>query len=256
MCSIFCSRNNYAVEPKSIPQYLFRQLFENESSTYTYLLADLATKQALIIDPVVDTVERDAKLIQQLGLKLRYAVNTHVHADHITGSGELKKKFPDCKSVISNESGAKADIYMKDGELIQIGETGKTPVILECRATPGHTNGCMSFVWHKNTSVFTGDTLLIRGCGRTDFQQGSSDKLYTSIQTKIFTLPDDYRVYPAHDYTGQLYSSILEEKTHNSRLTKSRDEFIQIMANLKLSHPKQIDKALPANLMCGLQGDV
>ncbi|CAF4856305.1 unnamed protein product, partial [Rotaria magnacalcarata] len=140
MCSIFCSRNNYAVEPKSIPQYLFRQLFENESSTYTYLLADLATKQALIIDPVVDTVERDAKLIQQLGLKLRYAVNTHVHADHITGSGELKKKFPDCKSVISNASGAKADIYMKDGELIQIGETGKTPVILECRATPGHTN--------------------------------------------------------------------------------------------------------------------
>ncbi|CAF2710800.1 unnamed protein product [Rotaria sp. Silwood2] len=237
-------------------KHMLRQLFEPESSTYTYLLADLTTKEALIIDPVIDTVERDAKLIQQLGLKLRYAVNTHVHADHITGSGKLKTLFPECKSVLSDKSGAKADIYVKDGEFIKIGESSKTPLTLECRATPGHTNGCMSFVWHDYGAVFTGDTLLIRGCGRTDFQQGSSDTLYTSIQTKLFILPDYYLVYPGHDYTGQTCSSILEEKTHNPRLTKSREEFIEIMANLKLSYPKQIDKALPANLVCGLQGDV
>ncbi|CAF3488625.1 unnamed protein product [Rotaria sp. Silwood1] len=237
-------------------KHILRQLFEHESSTYTYLLADLTTKEALIIDPVIDTVERDAKLIQQLGLKLRYAVNTHVHADHITGSGKLKILFPGCKSILSIESGAKADIYVKDGEFIKIGESDKTPLTLECRATPGHTNGCMSFVWHDYGAVFTGDTLLIRGCGRTDFQQGSSDTLYTSIQTKIFTLPDHYLVYPGHDYTGQTCSSILEEKTYNPRLTKSREEFIEIMANLKLSYPKQIDKALPVNLVCGLQGDI
>ncbi|CAF1121234.1 unnamed protein product [Adineta ricciae] len=237
-------------------KHLFRQFFEHESSTYTYLLADLSTKEALIIDPVIDTAERDAKVIQQLGLKLRYAVNTHVHADHITGSGKLKTLLPECKSVISSVSGAKADIYVRDGEVIKIGESGKTPISIECRSTPGHTNGCMTFVWHEGGAVFTGDALLVRGCGRTDFQQGSSDTLYTSIQEKIFTLPDHYVVYPAHDYTGQTSSTILEEKTFNPRLTKSREEFMDIMANLKLSYPKQIDKALPANLICGLQGDI
>ncbi|UJR14385.1 hypothetical protein I4U23_001382 [Adineta vaga] len=237
-------------------KHLFRQFFEHESSTYTYLLADLTTKEALVIDPVVDTVERDAKVIQQLGLKLRYAVNTHVHADHITGSGKLKALFSECESVLSNVSGGKADVYVGDGEFIKIGESGATPIILECRSTPGHTNGCMSYVWHDYGAVFTGDALLVRGCGRTDFQQGSSDVLYTSIQKQIFTLPDHYNVYPAHDYTGQTCSTILEEKTFNPRLTKSRDEFIEIMANLKLPYPKKIDKALPANLLCGLQGDV
>ncbi|CAF1175699.1 unnamed protein product [Adineta ricciae] len=237
-------------------KHLLRQFFEHESSTYTYMLADLSTNEALIIDPVINTAERDAKVIQQLGLKLRYAVNTHVHADHITGSGKLKTLLPECKSVISSVSGAQADVYVKDGEIIKIGESGKTPISIECRSTPGHTNGCMTFVWHEGSAVFTGDALLIRGCGRTDFQQGSSDTLYTSIQEKIFTLPDHYVVYPAHDYTGQTCSTILEEKTFNPRLTKSREEFMDIMANLKLSYPKQIDKALPANLICGLQGDI
>jgi len=254
--SILHQMKNHLNESESTSKHFFRQLFEHESSTYTYLLADLTTKEALIIDPVINTAERDAKLIQQLDLQLRYAVNTHVHADHITGSGKLKTLFPGCQSVISNQSGAKADIYVKDGELIQIGETGKTPLVLECRATPGHTNGCMSYVWHDYGAVFTGDTLLIRGCGRTDFQHGSSDTLYTSIYTKLFTLPDYYKVYPAHDYTGQTNSTILEEKTHNPRLTKSREEFIQIMADLKLSYPKQIDKAVPANLLCGYQDNV
>ncbi|CAF1352525.1 unnamed protein product [Rotaria magnacalcarata] len=239
-----------------VATHIFRQLYEPVSSTYTYLLADLTTKEALIIDPVIETAERDAKLIQQLGLKLRYAINTHVHADHVTGSGKLKKLLPGCKSVLSNQSGGKADVYVEDGEFIKIGESGKTPLVIESRATPGHTNGCTSFVWHDYGAVFTGDAVLIRGCGRTDFQQGSADKLYTSIQTKIFTLPDHYLVYPAHDYTGQTCSSILEEKTHNPRLTKSREAFIEIMNNLKLDYPKQIDKALPANIICGLQGEI
>ncbi|CAF1019842.1 unnamed protein product [Adineta steineri] len=237
-------------------KHFLRQFFELESSTYTYLLADLTTKEALIIDPVVNTVERDAKIIQQLGLQLRYALNTHIHADHITGSGKLKTLFPGCQSIISNVSGAKADIYIKDGDLIKIGESGKTPIILECRSTPGHTNGCTCFIWHDYGAIFTGDTLLIRGCGRTDFQQGNADQLYTSIHTKIFTLPEYYKVYPAHDYTGQTCSTILEEKKYNPRLTKLREEFIDIMTNLKLCYPKQIDKAVPANLLCGLQNDI
>ncbi|CAF1233351.1 unnamed protein product [Adineta steineri] len=228
-----------------------RQLFEQTTSTYTYIIGDAKSRNALIIDPVVTTVARDVQIIKQLGLHLRYAINTHVHADHITGSGRLKTLIPECRSVISKSSGAKADIYIENGDEIVVGDKNQG-LILECRSTPGHTNGCMSFVWHKGSSVFTGDCLLIRGCGRTDFQQGSADTLYTSIHQHIFTLPDHFTVYPGHDYTGQTTSTVGEEKRHNTRLTKSRQDFTQFMKELKLSYPLQIDKAVPANMICGV----
>lgn len=228
-----------------------RQLFEQTTSTYTYIVADRKSKEAVIIDPVITTVARDVQLLKQLGLNLRYAINTHVHADHITGSGRLKALLPGCKSVIAKVSGAKADVLINDGDVIEIGDKSQ-PLKIECRSTPGHTNGCMTYVWHDGTSVFTGDSLLIRGCGRTDFQQGSSEKLYHSIHKRIFTLPDNFTVYPGHDYTGQTSSTVGEEKRFNTRLTKSQEEFIRFMHELKLSYPHQIDKALPANMVCGI----
>lgn len=234
-----------------------RQLFEQTTSTYTYIVADGKTREAIIIDPVITTVARDMQIMKQLGLTLKYAVNTHVHADHITGSGRLKTLIPGCRSVLSRVSGGKADIYVDDGEKIEIGDKASKDqrLILECRSTPGHTNGCMTFVWHEGAAVFTGDCLLIRGCGRTDFQQGSADKIYTSIHERIFTLPDHFTVYPGHDYTGQTISTVGEEKKYNTRLTKTREEFVTFMKELKLSYPLQIDKALPANLVCGLVPD-
>ncbi|XP_051790764.1 persulfide dioxygenase ETHE1, mitochondrial-like isoform X1 [Erpetoichthys calabaricus] len=227
--------------------HLQQGFFEKESSTYTYLLADKKTKEAVIIDPVLETVERDSRLIQQLQLKLLYAVNTHVHADHVTGSGRLKDVFPGCKSVLSDASGGKADHYVDDGEELRFGNFA-----LEVRKTPGHTNGCITLVL-SNAMAFTGDALLIRGCGRTDFQQGSADTLYYSVQNKIFTLPDDCLLYPGHDYTGQTVTTVEEEKKLNSRLTKPLPEFVELMNNLNLPYPKQIDRALPANLICGIQ---
>lgn len=228
--------------------FLFRQLIEYKSFTYTYLLADLQTKEAILIDPVIETVDRDAKLITDLGLKLKYGVNTHVHADHITGTGKLKEKFKHCQSVISKAGEAKADIHLNEGDKIEFGKFK-----LEARSTPGHTNGCMSFVWHEKEMVFTGDALLIRGCGRTDFQQGNSGTLYNSVHQQILSLPSNFRVYPAHDYTGQTVSTVGEEKQFNPRLSKPKEEFIKIMKELQLPYPKQIDKALPANLVCGIQ---
>jgi len=228
-----------------------RQLFEQTTSTYTYIVADGKTGEAVIIDPVITTVARDVQLLKQLGLNLRYAINTHVHADHITGSGRLKALLPGCKSVIAKVSGAKGDVLINDGDVIEIGNKSQ-PLKLECRATPGHTNGCMTYVWHDGGSVFTGDSLLIRGCGRTDFQQGSSEKLYHSIHKQIFTLPEHFTVYPGHDYTGQTSSTVGEEKRFNTRLTKSQEDFIRFMKELKLAYPHQIDKALPANMVCGI----
>lgn len=159
-----------------------------------------------------------------------------MHADHITGTGQLKKKTNfTVKSVLSVNSGGKADVFVDDGEKIKFGK-----LQLECRATPGHTNGCMSYVLHEAKMVFTGDAVLIGGCGRTDFQQGNASELYERIMNKIFTLPDDYMIYPAHDYNGHTVSTVGEEKKHNPRLTKSKDEFIEIMKNLNLAKPKYI----------------
>lgn len=227
---------------------IFRQLLEYKSFTYTYLLADPDSKEAILIDPVIETAARDAKLVKDLGLKLMYGVNTHVHADHITGTGELKRLLPGCKSVIAEVSQAKADVKINHGDKIKFGKYE-----IEARSTPGHTGGCMTYVWHEKGMIFTGDAVLIGGCGRTDFQEGNSEQLYDSVHNQIFSLPLDYMIYPAHDYTGQTMSTVAEEKDHNPRLTKSKSEFVAIMKNLNLPYPKQIDRALPANMMCGIQ---
>ncbi|XDV40832.1 hypothetical protein PO909_009833 [Leuciscus waleckii] len=226
---------------------LFRQLFESESSTYTYLLADTDTREAVLIDPVLETVDRDLQLINQLGLKLIVAVNTHCHADHITGTGLLKKKVFGLKSGISKHSGATADILLSEGDRITFGKH-----CLTVRETPGHTDGCLTYVTGDQRMAFTGDAILIRGCGRTDFQQGCPKRLYESIHKKIFTLPAHCFIYPAHDYKGQTVSTVDEEKKFNPRLTKTLDEFVNIMNNLNLPKPKKIDISVPANLVCGL----
>lgn len=227
---------------------IFRQLFEPVSSTYTYLLGDPVTREAIIIDPVVDKAERDANIVRELGLKLTIAANTHVHADHISGTAKLKTFLPHVKSAIAAVSGARADICLSEGDKISFGNR-----YVRVLSTPGHTDGCLSFVLDDNTAIFTGDALLIRGCGRTDFQQGSAEKLYGSITTKVFTLPDTCYVYPGHDYNGHLLSTVGEEKAYNNRLGYGRtlEQFKDIMANLNLAPPKQLDKAVPANLIDG-----
>ncbi|XP_022695102.1 persulfide dioxygenase ETHE1, mitochondrial-like isoform X1 [Varroa jacobsoni] len=239
-----------AVPYNTCKRLLFRQLFDEKSSTYTYLLADKNVNEALLIDPVLEKVDRDLKLVNELGLKLKYVLNTHVHADHVTGSGLLKKRTPGLLSVISLSSGASADRHVSEGDEVAISEYLKLQVL----ATPGHTNGCLSYIDSNMGCVFTGDALLIRGCGRTDFQEGSPHLLYKSVHSKIFTLPEHYTVYPAHDYKGMTSSSIWEEKCYNPRLTKTLDEFVEIMNNLNLPYPRQIDTALPLNYACGIQG--
>lgn len=229
---------------------LFRQLLDYKSYTYTYLLVDTQAKEAVIIDPVFEMVERDCSLVRELGLNLRYAVNTHVHADHITGTGEIKKRIRTCKSVIAEVSKAKADVHINEGDTVNFGQFK-----LECYSTPGHTDGCMSYVLRPASMVFTGDAVLIRGCGRTDFQQGNAGKLYDSVHSKIFSLPRNFAIYPGHDYTGQTSSTVGEELQHNSRLTRTKEEFIRIMQGLHLPYPKQIEKAVPANMVCGVFDD-
>ncbi|XP_076938152.1 persulfide dioxygenase ETHE1 homolog, mitochondrial-like isoform X2 [Bidens hawaiensis] len=208
---------------RSSNRLLFRQLFEKESSTYTYLLADAShpDKPALLVDPVDRTVDRDLSLVNDLGLKLVYSINTHVHADHVTGSGLIKTKVPGVKSIISKASKASADILVEAGDKIQFGD-----LYLEVRATPGHTVGCVTYVTGDGPDqpqprmAFTGDAVLIRGCGRTDFQGGSSKQLYESVHSQIFTLPKDTFIYPAHDYKGFTVSTVGEEMLYNPRLTK------------------------------------
>lgn len=229
---------------------VFHQLFEPESSTYTYIIADRNTKEAAIIDPVLETVDRDLKLIDELGLRLVYVLDTHIHADHITGAGEIRKRT-DAKTAVSRRANVDCvDIALEDGQELTLGNK-KIKVI----ATPGHTDTCLTFGFEG--MIFTGDALLIRGCGRTDFQQGSADDLYDSVHEKLFQLPDDTVVYPGHDYRGLTSTTIGLEKAHNPRLglKNSREEFKKIMSELKLANPKKIHEAVPANLACGRPKD-
>lgn len=226
-----------------------KQLFDEASSTYTYLLWCPKSMNGILIDPVDVQVDRNLKAVSEAGVKLIYGVNTHAHADHITGTGILKTKVENLKSIISKASTAKADILVEPGDKITFGER-----YLTVRATPGHTAGCVCYVTDDEKYVFTGDTLLIQGCGRTDFQGGSPSDLYDSVHSQLFTLPDECIVYPAHDYKGRFSSKIGAEKETNPRLggTKTKEEFIDIMNNLNLSMPKKIDIAVPANMRCGV----
>ena len=227
---------------------LFRQLFDLRSSTYTYLLADEASREAVLVDSVYEQHVRDAALVRELGLRLLYTLETHVHADHVTGAWLARERLGS-RIVLAEAAGAEgADVLVRDGDVLRFG--GEELVVL---ATPGHTNGCVSYVTGERRMVFTGDALLIRGAGRTDFQQGSAERLYASVRERLFTLPEDCLVYPGHDYQGRTVSSVGEERAHNPRLGGERSvgDFVGYMENLNLPHPKLLDIAVPANLHCG-----
>ncbi len=225
-----------------------RQLFDAESSTYTYLLWDESTREAALIDSVDTQIERDLQLIEELGLELKYTLETHIHADHITASGKIRERLGSKAVVHSNSKSDCADILVADGDSIKLGSQE-----IKIMETPGHTDTCISY--SIDGIVFTGDALLIRGCGRTDFQAGDAGQLYDSIHNKLFSLPDNTIVYPGHDYRGFRCSTIGEEKAHNPRLGKNRpkQEFVDLMNSLDLDPPKKIAEAVPGNLECGLK---
>lgn len=226
---------------------IFQQLFERETSTYTYILADPDSLEAVIIDPVIEMVGRDLKFIDDLGLKLKYILDTHVHADHITGSGKLREKTGAKVGVSSAYDFTCPDLHLEDGAELKFGNYTITAI-----HTPGHTSGCITY--KINDMIFTGDALLIRGCGRTDFQGGSSETLFKSVREKLFTLPDETIIYPAHDYKGFTKTNIGDEKKFNPRLKLgiTQEEFVDIMAHLDMAYPKKIQEAVPANLHCGI----
>jgi glyoxylase-like metal-dependent hydrolase (beta-lactamase superfamily II)/rhodanese-related sulfurtransferase len=227
---------------------IFRQLFDPQSSTYTYLLGCGKSRETVLIDPVFEQVRRDGALIDELGLKLLCTLETHVHADHVTAAWLLKQRTGS-RIAVGAASGAQgADLYLKHGDKIVFGTRH-----IEIRATPGHTHGCLSFVLDDESCAFTGDCLLIRGCGRTDFQDGEPHDMYRSVHLQLFTLPDFCTLYPAHDYRGLTSTSVAEEKRFNPRLggALSETDFVGYMENLNLPHPKKIDIAVPANLKCG-----
>jgi sulfur dioxygenase len=227
---------------------VFRQLFDPASSTYTYLLADGSSGAAVIIDPVFEQVRRDAALIGELGLRLGYSLETHIHADHVTGAWMLKQRTG-CRIALSATSGAEgADRLLVPDDIVTFGAHN-----LQTRATPGHTGGCLTYVLDDRSMAFTGDCLLVRGSGRTDFQQGDPGAMYRSVREQIFSLPDSCLLYPAHDYRGLTVTSVGEERRFNPRLGGEIGEgdFTGYMRNLRLAHPKKMDVAVPANLKCG-----
>jgi sulfur dioxygenase len=235
-----------------VAMLVFRQLFDPQSSTYTYLLADAGSGEAVLIDPVFEQVGRDAALIGELGLSLLFTLETHVHADHVTGAWLLKQRLGSAIALSENGGAEGADRHLKDGEKIAFGSR-----YLGVRATPGHTAGCITYVLDDEHMAFTGDCLLIRGSGRTDFQGGDPRQMYRAIHQQIFTLPDTCLLYPGHDYRGITATSVAEERAFNPRLggNLSENDFAGYMDNLGLPHPKKIDIAVPANLRCGRPED-
>ena len=226
---------------------IFRQLFDPQSSTYTYLLADANTREAVLIDPVFEQARRDTALVQELGLRLVATLETHVHADHVTGAWLLRLKLGSRIGVPAASGAEGADFQVGD-EPIRFGASS-----LEPRHTPGHTGACTTYVLDDRSMAFTGDALLIRGCGRTDFQQGDARQLYRSVREQIFSLPERCLLYPGHDYRGLTVTSVGEEKLYNPRLGESVGEgdFVGYMQHLGLPQPKQMEIAVPANLRCG-----
>jgi len=229
---------------------IFRQLFEPVSSTYTYLVACGQTREAVLIDPVLEAVDRDLALLEERGLTLRYTVETHIHADHVTGADRLRDATGS-KAAVPEKSGANhVDLPIREGEPIRFGGLELEPLY-----TPGHTDDHHVYLLRSAGAwrVFTGDVLMIDGCGRTDFQGGDAATLYRSVHDKIFSLPADTLVYPGHDYQHRWVSSVAQERARNPRLGdgKSVDEFVAIMAALNLPRPQKMDIAVPANRECG-----
>lgn len=229
---------------------LFRQLFEPQSSAYTYLIACERSGEAALIDPVFETVDRDLQLLAALGLTLKCTIETHIHADHVTGASRLRERTG-CKCAVPEKSGAShADVTVREGEPIRVGTVEIHPLY-----TPGHTDDHHAYFIDADGAprVFTGDVLLIDGCGRTDFQNGDAAALYRSVHEKIFALLGETLVYPGHDYQQRHVSSVAQERERNPRLGggRSLDEFVAIMAALNLPRPKRMDVAVPANRQCG-----
>lgn len=224
---------------------MFRQLFDAESSTYTYILMSDADHNAVIVDPVREQVDRDLQVLRSMDAKVQWILETHVHADHVTGARALKEKLG-ASTAVSLHCGATGfDRLLEDGDVITFGDER-----LRAIATPGHTPGSTCYLWRDR--LLSGDTLLIGGCGRTDFQGGSAATLYDSITQKLFTLPDDTLVYPGHDYKHRFVSTIAEEKISNPRFkNKSKEEFITLMNELNLPPPMKMQIAVPANLTGG-----
>ena len=232
------------------PYIGFRQLLDQDTWTFTYLLWDLDNREGIIIDPVREQFERDLCLVGELGVRMGYALDTHVHADHVTSLGMLREEMG-LQTAVGEPSGVPcADIMLNDGYTLGFGRHTLTAL-----ATPGHTDACTSF--KVENMVFTGDALLIRGCGRTDFQQGDPEMLYRSITQKLYALPNETLVYPGHDYNGKSVSTIGEEKQYNARIpsTQTESDFAELMNSLNLPRPKHIDEAVPANMGCGISVD-
>lgn len=223
-----------------------KQLFDYDTWTYTYLLWDESSRKSIIIDPVLEQLDRDVNLINKLNLRLMYIFETHVHADHITAASKLKKSF-NAKICYGSKTGVEgADVLFDDGDKVSLGQ--HEIVVMH---TPGHTGGCVSY--YTKGSIFTGDTLFIEGTGRTDFQEGSSSNIYDSVKKKIFSYPDDTVVYPSHNYNGFLSSTIGHERKFNPNVGDdiSKDEFLENERKKDRPYPKRFDVAVPANLKCG-----
>ena len=227
---------------------LFRQLFDAATGTFTYLLADVASRQGVLIDPVFEQHSRDLSLIQELGIELVASIDTHAHADHVTGSWLMQEATGCAIGLAAVARAENVTQPLHHGDRVSFGQR-----YLEVRSTPGHTDGCISFVLDNHSMAFTGDALLVRGCGRCDFQQGNAHTLWASITEQIFSLPDSCLLYPGHDYTGRTASSVVEEKAFNARLGGAATErdFVGHMENMKLPHPHKIAEALPGNMRSG-----